>query len=398
MMLHRVCSYVIMESPVDRLLNHSYWSSWNMKTSPRDAPWKTANGVLMYNDREFIVRGANLNGFESDGCRVLLGLADKPMAFFLDFLHTHQFNTLRIPLSFEVMADLQLKIGNCTRSEPALQAGTSTVEFAVSFLLDEAWRRGMFVLFDLHTIGGVITPMPWTEAVNENMVTEAWLLFLRRFHKHPALMGIEIKNEPHDTITLDVFLEHCAKVIRNIETYIPDFKGLYFISGIQRGGPWGGAFDPRVLTAGFAGLTHPSIVCTVDTPPDRLVFNPHVYGPGVRGEDAATEGPEAWETQYGFITSMNNHWNSSAILPTEIGGIFNGTDRSYYDRWLLWHTGEKRIRAGAFWWTTGPFSADTGGLFEEDYSVNWEKVNFMKRLVPYPTRARVRHLRRSLID
>lgn len=376
------CTYAIKEAPVQKMFNTTFWADWELPTAK--STWSSKDGVLTLNGEPFYIRGANFNGFETTECRVPLGLSDKPLSFFLDFLKEQQFNVLRIPLSYEIMANLQLQTGYCTQSEPRIKPG-HPVGMALRFVMDEAWTRGIRVIVDLHTIGGVITPLPWTDTVNENMVTEAWLLFLKEFHAHPALIGIEIKNEPHDTISLPMFLEHCTKVIQNVETYIPEYKGLYFISGIQNGGPWGGSFDQPLMTrVGFQGMTHPSIIATIKDV-RRLVLTPHIYGTSVRGEDVGTEGPDQWEAQYGFLSGLPNYWNETVIIPTEIGGLFTDTDKQYYDKWADWHVNQKNFTAGAFWWTLAPFSKDTGGIFNSDYSVNWDKVHYMKTLVPNPT-------------
>lgn len=384
----QACSYAIKEAPMSQMFNRSYWENWSLNVDT--GPWQSKNRILYHNDAEFIVKGVNFNGIETTDCRAPLGLSERPLSFFFDFLQAQKFNALRIPLSFEVMANTQLKIGYCVQAEPSLSPG-QPVSIIIKRILDEANKRGIYVIFDLHTIGGKITPMPWTDVINENMVVESWLLFLKEFHAHPALMGIEIKNEPHDSITLEMFLTHCAKVITNIETYIPEYKGLYFISGIQNGGPWGGAFDHETMSDGFKDLAHPSILCTTKTSPQRFVFNPHVYGTSVRGDDVDYEGVKEWENRYGFITSLSTHWNSTAIIPTEVGGFLTGKDKDYYYRWLDWHLTQKGLRGGGFWWTLAPFSDDTGGIFNKDYSVNWDKVEFMRILVGGKKNLRGRH-------
>lgn len=372
----------IREAPIEKMFNKTWWNNWAELPVSQASTWTTKDRMIHYEGKPFVVRGANFNGFETEFCRLPLGLSTKPLSFFLDFLRSEGFNAIRLPLSYEIMEDLSLPIGTgCSDAESQIKSGMPVGD-AIKLFMDESWKRGIAVLFDLHTIDNVITPMPWTDKVNENMVVRAWLNILERFAVHPALMGIEIKNEPHETITLEMFLTHCAKVIHNIEISVPDFKGLYFISGIQDGGAWGGSFTHDTLSNDFKGLAHPNILCTISTHSSQIVLNPHVYGTSVRGDDISYEGPKEWESRYGFITDLPNHWNYTTVLPTEIGGFLTASDKVYYYRWLDWHVHQKGFRAGGFWWTLAPFSHDTGGIFNDDYSVNWEKVDFMKLLAP----------------
>jgi endoglucanase len=386
-----VSSLHVYEAPIEKMQNKSYWDNWKRVSSDTPAVWRTRDRMIVHQEKSYPLQGISFNGIENLMCNVPLGLSVNPLQFYMDFLHEWGFNALRLPLSYEVMANPNLTVGTCVEAESQMWPGM-VVDDAINLILDEAHARNISVLFDLHTIGGIITPMPWTESVNENMVVEAWISFLRRFVSHPALMGIEIKNEPHDTITLDRFLEHCAKVIHNIEVYVPEYKGLYFISGVQISGPWGGSFSYSTMSTGFQRFTHPTVLCTVNTPTDRFVFNPHVYGPAVRGAGVSSEGPKEWEEAYGFITRLDNHWADAAIIPTEWGGTLIDADKDYFTRWIDWHVHTKGLCGGGFWWTLAPFSADTGGLLGDDYTINMDKMTMITQLMKKPRR----HLRRGV--
>ena len=378
-----VKGYFIHEPPFEKLNDNHYWDTWVFRKSNYNDTWKTIDKIIYYNNKPFKIKGTNFNGIESD-CRVPLGFFTKPLDFFINFLVYNKFNSVRIPISYEVMNNMTLEIGDCVQAEPLFHKGMP-VENMIKILLDKFYEKKIFLLFDMHTIDGVITPSPWTETVNEDMVVNAWLQFIDKFKEHPGFMGIEIKNEPHK-ITLDRFLQYCAKVIYNVEKNIHSYNKLYFISGVQIKGPWGGSFDHSLST--FNGFTHPNILCTVDTPVDKFILNPHVYGTSVRGHDVAYENDTTWEESYGFITSMSNHWNMSAIIPTEWGGKLIGDDADYYNRWLTWHVEKKNLTAGGYFWTLAPYSIDTGGIFDDNYNVDWNKITFINRLTP--TRSNLR--------
>lgn len=339
------------------------------------AKWSTSQRLVTHDGNRMVVRGVAMNGIES-GCRVPLGLDRRPLSWHLDTMVSNGFNALRLPLSFEVMEDPSLPI-LCW--QPEFPSGTS-MQAVIQRFLDEAQRRSLFVLLDLHTIGGSITPLPWTGSVGENRVVDAWVNILKIFGGHPALMGIEIKNEPHGECSTKTFLMHAVKVIRAVEEAVPSFKGLFFISGVQvNGAPWGGAFD-------MDGLSDQTVT-SLKTPMDRLVLNPHVYGPSVRGAQALSDGPGNWESAYGFITTSHTVWNQSAVVVTEWGGRMGYDDLDYYSgRWMDWHV-QKGFVGGGFYWTFGPYSDDTGGLVDDNYNIIQVKLDTINKLDSMSRRA-----------
>ena len=379
-------SFMVTEAPLERMDNQTYWKQ---RFAPdHTLPIRAVGRGLVREGQPFRIRGISFNGMETD-CHAPMGLWSKPLSFFFDVLRDHKFNALRIPLPYEVLANPTLPVGNCVGAEPRLHPGMPAID-VVTTILDLAHENGIVVLFDLHTIGGVITPLPWTDSVNEDMVVTAWVRFVEAVHEHPAFMGIEIKNEPHDAISLDRFFEHCAKVIGNIHREVPKYSGLFFISGVQNSGPWGGSFDPGTMQnpqtiPSFQGITHPNMLCVSDAYADQIVLNPHVYGTSVRGQGAASEGPADWERAYGFVTGLSNHWNQATVVPTEWGGYLDASDTDYYTRWTEWHVHTKGFTAGGFWWTLGPFSTDTGGLLDDQYNLIQKKMDMITRLTPDPT-------------
>lgn len=339
--------------------------------------WSSRHGRLYYGSKPFQLKGINWHGMESD-CRVVHGLWKHPLSFYLNIVESQEFNAIRVPLSFEVMEDLDLSANmGCAQSEPLVTEGTTVSQF-LDFLLEEAQKRNMFVLFDLHSIGGQITEMPWTASVSEDRVVGAWRNFADRFGRHPAILGLEVKNEPHGPISTTDFHEHCAKVIEGIGDL---FQGLYFIDGTASSTvdhpPWGGTFE------GISGTCEEDPLCRLGMG-SRLVFAPHVYGPDVRGEQVSVEDDETFERRFGFLT---NHafFNTSAIVVTEFGGFMREEDQSYFERWKAF-VEKKNLSTGAFFWTLPPNSADTGGILLDDYeTLNKQKLDFLHSLQPFPS-------------
>lgn len=355
---------------------------------PSGPVWRSRGGKLYYGDDVFELKGVNWNGIESD-CRVVHGLWENPLDFYMDILEAYRFNAIRLPISYEVMIRPELAVNSgCVTKEPG--ASAMKAHAFLQKLMNMLQRRGMFVLLDLHSIGGQITELPWTASVSENDVVDAWVVFARTFALHPAVMGLEIKNEPHGPCTTADFHRHAARVITAILEAVPSFNGTFFIDGTQQDGegngddglksPWGGTFEMMVR------LCEEDALCRLGLD-DRLVFAPHVYGPDVRGSVVSCEGGAVFDRRFGFL---QNHpfFNQSAIVVTEFGGnmVAGGEDLAYFERWREYMAGAN-LTAGAFFWTLPPSSDDTGGFIMNDWrSVDPTKAAFLDTIQRSPSR------------
>ena len=344
--------------------------------------WTTRDNQLLYGNEIFRLKGVNWNGFESD-CRVVHGLWTHPLEHYVEVLRKQDFNALRIPLSYEIMDNLNLPIkAACATADPSIYPDM-TVRTYLSIFLDKMRANNLFVLFDLHTIDAQITEFPWTDQVTEAQVLAAWANFAKAFGQHPAIMGLEIKNEPHGMCTTTEFHRHSANVIDHIGD---DFNGLYFIDGTALSSvdglkaPWGGTFEE------MSPECHDDDLCQLGIF-QKIVFAPHVYGPDVRGDDALAENDDTFERRYGFLRK-HAFFHGSAIVVTEFGGRMSdvhGPDYQYFERWKRYME-HANLTAGAFFWTFPPSSFDTGGFLYDDWqTLDQRKLDFLKTVQPQPS-------------
>lgn len=376
-------------------------------TATEQPAWRSHDGKLFYGNDVFHLKGVNWNGIESD-CRVVHGLWANSLDFYMDILETHRFNAIRLPISYEVMGRPELPVDQgCVSQEP--EAWDMNAHTFLRHLMDTFHRRGMFVLLDLHSIEGQITELPWTASVSEDQVVDAWVMFARTFAMHPAVMGLEIKNEPHGPCSTADFHRHAARVITAILEAVPSFRGTFFIDGTSEsmvdpahakdddddsgegggeggeggGGskapPWGGTFEM------IARKCEEDALCRLGLD-DRLVFAPHVYGPDVRGPPASCEDWVVFDRRFGFL-QKHPFFNQSAIVATEFGGkmLEGSPDSAYFESWQG-YMDHANLTAGAFFWTLPPTSDDTGGFIMNDWrSVDVHKARFLDLLQPSPS-------------
>jgi aryl-phospho-beta-D-glucosidase BglC (GH1 family) len=345
--------------------------------------WSTSDGLITVSGRPFHIKGVNFHGMESS-CRVPHGLWLNPLSYYLDILQDNSFNSLRVPLSYEIMANLDLTVEpSCVTAD--VQFSGITVRDFLHIFLDEVWARGMSVVFDLHTIAGDITPMPWTEGVTEQHVIDAWSAVAAAFGDHPAVMALELKNEAHGDCDIDALFHHFVHVIRRIESD-GTFSGLYFLGAVQHDPEtaWGGSFEGSSTVHGG--------VLIDDALQKRLVLAPHVYGPDVRGEACKDEDAADHERRFGYIEGLTSVWARAPMIVTEFGGFMEigSADMAYFERFLDYLNTTQSNHPGTYFWTLPETSADTGGIL---VGPKWRwldatKLNFLSDLQPNPTRLR----------
>lgn len=341
--------------------------------------WSTSDRSIVRYGNPVELKGINFHGTETS-CRVQHGLWMNPLWYYLDVLRMNNFNAVRIPLSYEVMHDLTLRVNDdCLSADPSFKGWT--VGDYLDRLLDMCWDRRISVLFDLHTINSEITPFPWTDQIQEVDVIGAWANVLQRYGRHPALLGVEIKNEAHGDCTIDVLLQHHRRLISAIEG-LNIFSGLYFLGGVQGEGdnPWGGTFEGSSILSSGPLFDDPRLQ-------ERLVLAPHVYGPDVRGDACKAEGPEDMERRFGFVWDTKD-WNATPIITTEYGGFMRpgSADLDYFEKYLQ-YSKTKGMTNGSFFWTFPETSLDTGGLLvgPDWRRLDQTKIDFLYRMHPTPT-------------
>lgn len=361
----------------EKMTNHSYWDTWVERTSPSTHLWTTKNNTIYKQGERFIIRGINFNGIESD-CDIPYGLTDRPLAFYTSFLNEYGFNSVRIPIRFEIMKNLTFSLRHdvCQHGDPNLEYIKYSKDL-LQYLLDTFHHNNISVIFNMKTKSYTVNDYD-IRLINEQEeeFIHTWLNFIKEFQDHPAFMGIGIVNNHPYPIPINRYIQFCAMLVFQIENKIPGYHGLYFINGVEMP-----VIDPNhVGMPTFHGFNHPNLLCALNTPVDKFVLTPHVFGPSIRGDGVMTETGSDWEKAYGYISNMNNHWARTAILPTEWGGTMKYKDEIFYKRWLDWHVKTKGFHAGGYFWTLAPYYLDNGSIFNENYSVNTQKLEYINKL------------------
>jgi endoglucanase len=144
-----------------------------------NANWYTNNGSIYNNDKIYNIIGCNWNGIETE-CKVPHGLWLNPLEYYITFLKENGFNSVRIPLSYEIMTNLSTPINNnCVLLN--LQYINQTIEFVLEDLFIQLNNNNITILVDLHTIDNIVTECPWTESISYVNTIDAWIILIIRF-------------------------------------------------------------------------------------------------------------------------------------------------------------------------------------------------------------------------
>lgn len=332
-----------------------------------DWSWTTSNHSMFFSDSLFRLKGVNWFGFETD-CLVAQGLWIRQVDDMFAFLQQNKYNAIRLPFSYEFVGMLDTPVApSCVIANPWMMA--MTARDCMHMFFQKSMQRGIVVLLDLHTIENVISTRPWTDNVSIEQILKAWEIMIQEYGKYPNLIGIDIKNEPHQ-ISWHTWGTYVRGFVKSIRDDIIPLKSLMFVEGIQDHSVWGGSFENLDNATQSFFLSNPH----------TIVFSPHVYGVSVRGHSAMHDSDETFHKWFGFL--LNGFGN--AIVIGEIGGFFIDDDFDWHMKIQQYLIGND-IR-NLFYWCLNPDSIDTQGILREDWwTPNQEKLDWHTAVQPDPT-------------
>ena len=117
--------------------------------------------------------------------------------------------------------------------------------------------------------------------------------------------------------------------------------------------------------------------------PSRLVYSPHVYGPGLFWGNKIEEPEfflapgfpksmhEVWMRHFGFVSGETG----APIVVGETGGVFRDRDKAWQLEFIAWCASQ---HIGIFYFALNPDSKDTGGILMPDWTTpHQEKLQML---------------------
>lgn len=333
--------------------------------------------------RRVVLRGVNWFGFETE-TNVVHGLWARDYRSMLQQIASLGYNSIRLPWSIESLRDPSISGVNFSLGSNAELQGLTPLE-AMDKFIDAAADEGLFILLDNHRLNDdFISELWYGDGYTEQDWIDTWVMLAERYGDEPNVIGADLKNEPHGAATWgtgDVATDWRLAAERAgnaVLAVAPHW--LIVVEGI------GGNVEGQQLPGHWWGgnlegaATWP---VRLDVP-NRLVYSPHEYGPGVYDQPwfSAPNLDETlvlrWLTGFGYLLTTN----TAPVLVGEFGGRQVGLD-TIEGRWQNLFVDYLDLTQTSFtYWSWNPNSSDTGGILQDDWTaIHADKQAMLDRLL-----------------
>lgn len=336
----------------------------------------SGNRILDSNGDPAVFNGLNWFGFETNTYSPH-GLWSYSLESYFDMIQERGYNLIRLPYSNQMFDAGIMPASIDPVVNPGL-IGKSPIQ-VMDKVVEEAGKRKIKIILDRHRPdSGGQSELWYTSQYSEQRWIEDWVMLAQRYAGNPTVIGADLHNEPHGpaswgTGNLSTDWRLAAERAGNaILAANPDW--LILVEGVSSNVQgdnsnywWGG---------NLKGVRQYPVRLNV---PNKLVYSPHDYGPGVATQPwfSDTNFPNnmtsIWDQYWGYISKEN----IAPLLMGEFGGRSVDT-ASVEGKWqnkLVDYIKENDL----YWtyWSFNPNSGDTGGLLLDD----WRTWNSPKQVM-----------------
>jgi len=329
------------------------------------------------------LRGANWFGIETQ-MHAPHGLWKRDYKEMLAQLKSLGYNMIRLPYSVQSLratnvSGIDFSIG----SNRELQ-GKSPLEVMDS-IIQEAAGQGLLILLDSHRLNDQRIPELWYgDGFTESDWIDTWKMLATRYKNQGNVIGADLKNEPHGRASwgtnnpLTDWRLAAERAGNDILAINPNW--LIVVEGVENNVP-GQKLKVHWMGANLEGVRRYPVRLLR---PNKVVYSPHEYGPGVYNQP--------WFNEAGFPKNLYSRWEkgwhyiaTQGIAPIfigEFGGrqVDKTSKEGIWQRQLVNYIGQKDLSFA--YWSWNPNSADTGGILLDDWlTVDSSKQELLQGLL-----------------
>ncbi len=374
--------------------------------TPGNGNWLTTNGNQLLDSNGNVV---NLSGINWFGFETNLNFPHGIWGDTRDFKSVLQqikdlgFNSMRVPWHNRMLedgADLNVVFGGIDPVSGVNPMNEIESTFTQPIQLLDAlvqWCQDndMKIILDCHSRNpdAFIEETFWyTSDFTEQQWIDDWVFLADRYKNFDAVIGMDINNEPHGTISDSqgarwgsgnplndwrLAAQACGNAILDVNPNV-----LIIVEGIEAYQRPDGTNTSYWWGGNLQGVRDFPIVLS---DPSKLVYSPHEYGPEVFDQTWFSDPnfpnnlDALWEENYNFINTNN-------IAPLLVGefGIRDqgGAGEQWFSRFVNY------IEANNLnytYWCFNPNSGDTGGIIADDWNtVNQWKLDYLQPILYDP--------------
>ena len=331
------------------------------------------------------LQGVNWFGFETSN-NAPHGLWSRDYREMLAQITAQGFNTIRVPFSLEAMDSSTTSGIDYANGRNAALAG-KTPQQVMDVIIDEAATQGLMIILDNHSQAddGFMYDL-W---YGQNGYTEAnwisaWRALAKRYANEPNVIAADLKNEPHGSATWGTGAatdwRRAAELAGNA-VLAENPNMLVIVEGIEGPVAGGQQLDRHWWGGNLEGVRANPVRLSK---PNKLVYSPHEYGPGVFAQPWFSDPNQAsiladrWTKGFGYIIDSG----IAPILVGEFGAKNVGLDTTE-GRWIRQfadYLGRKSI--SWTFWAWNPNSGDTGGVLLDDWkTISTAKMALLRSLM-----------------
>jgi endoglucanase len=358
-------------------------------TPPTSGLATSGRRIIDRTGREVILQGVNWFGFET-GNELPHGLWNRDYADHLRQMRSLGYNTLRLPFSLQATRSTRTVKPDFSQGRNAGLQGKTPLQ-AMDVIIAEAGRQGLYVILDNHstTNDSYQHPFWYGNGYTEADWISTWSMLARRYASYANVVGADLKNEPHGKVSENGSNWgeggpndwHAAATRAGNAVLAEAPNWLILVEGIERPVP-GGTLQQNWWGGNLEGVKTKPVVLNV---PNRVVYSPHEYGPGVFAQPwfnnpstMSAELASRWSAGWGYIVDQN----IAPVLLGEFGAkdFSMGSTEGKWMNQLIDYLGAKKM--SWTYWSWNPNSGDTGGILNDDWTtVNQTKQTALNRLL-----------------
>ncbi len=342
-----------------------------------ELPLSTKNSKIVdATNRPVLLRGVNWFGIETQ-LHAPDGLSSRDYKDMLAQIKSLGYNIIRLPYSVQSLRSSDVQGINFQLGSNQELQGKSPLE-VMDAVIQEAQRQELLILLDSHRLNDQRIPELWYgDGFTEADWIDTWKMLATRYKNQANVIGADLKNEPHgraswgtndEATDWRLAAERAGNAILAIN---PNW--LIVVEGVEKNVP-GQKLANHWMGGNLEGVGRFPVRLSR---PNKLVYSPHEYGPGVYNQP--------WFSEASFPKNLENRWEIgwnyiatkgiAPILIGEFGGrqVDSSSKEGIWQQKLVNYIRRKDLSFA--YWSWNPNSGDTGGILQDD----WQTVQTAKQ-------------------